>query len=116
MRHKTVLVGFLAVLFVCSSVRAAEEAQPEGSKTFVASTQSRKFHRLSCEGIKKIDKENQVVLESLRDAAREGYAPCDICHPEIEEPSGEVRPVTKPQSSATTPYIKESPTKQDVAD
>jgi hypothetical protein len=54
---------------------------PTGDKSgLVASSTSKKYHRLACRYASKIKTENRIYFESVEDATKQGYLPCKICN------------------------------------
>ncbi len=51
------------------------------SGAFVASKNSKKFHRSICTWAKKIDKKNRIYFNRSVDAKNQGYEPCEECKP-----------------------------------
>lgn len=49
--------------------------------TYVASSQSNKFHYSSCRAAKRINQNNLITFGSREEAINAGYSPCGICHP-----------------------------------
>ncbi len=49
---------------------------------FVGNSETKKFHKPSCEWAKKMNKENKVEFASTADAKKAGYEPCKVCLPE----------------------------------
>lgn len=49
--------------------------------TYVASTNSDKFHEPSCSQAKRIKEGNKITFSSREDAINAGYSPCSICCP-----------------------------------
>ncbi|MDI9616650.1 MAG: Ada metal-binding domain-containing protein [Methanothrix sp.] len=58
-------------------------AKPErdGTKQYVGSTTSRKYHLPECRYAKKIKPEHVVIFSSKEEAESRGYEPCRVCNP-----------------------------------
>ena len=52
-----------------------------GSSSYIASSNSHKFHYPSCRWGKKISEKNKVTFNSRSDAISQGYEPCKVCQP-----------------------------------
>ena len=50
----------------------------EGCK-YVASKNSKKYHKPDCKWAKKIKKENLICFKTRKEAENEGYKPCQTC-------------------------------------
>ena len=50
-------------------------------RTYIASTNSDKFHNPGCRAAKKINGENAIYFSSREEAVNNGYSPCGICKP-----------------------------------
>ncbi|MDO5849532.1 MAG: hypothetical protein Q4P18_08345 [Methanobrevibacter sp.] len=59
----------------------ADEPQQESSATYVASSNSDKFHTPNCQWAKKISGSNKITFSSRDAAVNSGYTPCSVCHP-----------------------------------
>ncbi len=62
---------------------ASTTAKADEKKTvrYVGNSESKKYHKLSCDYAKKISKENRVEFSTMADAKKAGYEPCKICLP-----------------------------------
>lgn len=58
-----------------------ESSSTSSSITYVASSNSDKFHEPSCSQAKRINEENKITFSSREDALNAGYSPCGICYP-----------------------------------
>lgn len=64
------------------AVSVVSPALPLTDGEFAASRNSKKFHRISCNWVNKIEKENLIYFLHIEDAAAAGYTPCARCmHP-----------------------------------
>ena len=59
----------------------AKKSEESSSKTYLASSNSGKFHDPSCEWAQKISGKNKVVFNSRDEAINSGYQPCQVCNP-----------------------------------
>ena len=73
-RKRTALL--LVVLFTMALATSSALAT-----TYVASSQSNKFHYTSCRAAKRINQSNLITFSSRDEAINAGYSPCGICHP-----------------------------------
>ena len=48
---------------------------------FVASSNSKKYHRSSCKFSKEIPAQNKIYFNSSNEAKKQGYEPCKVCKP-----------------------------------
>jgi hypothetical protein len=90
---------FLSFLLASGPLFAAD--------AFVASKESKKYHRIECELVKRIYKLDKVSYESSAKAEKGGYKPCHVCRPDqlietttsgLSNPS----PWSKPERPAKT--------------
>ena len=51
------------------------------STTYIASSESDKFHKPKCRAAKKINSENAIYFTNKDEAINAGYSPCGICNP-----------------------------------
>lgn len=67
------------------SASSKEEGKDVGSEDegerFMASSSSKKYHRLDCRYALKIKPENRVYFQSSTEAQEKGYLPCKSCNP-----------------------------------
>ena len=79
---KKLFVGLL--LGVCvmsfSGVGLSQE-----SKVYVGSKHSNKYHYTWCKWAQKINPNNKVVFNSVKEALDAGYIPCKVCKPPIKD-------------------------------
>ena len=53
-----------------------------GEQTYILNTNSKKFHKESCSGVKSMKEKNKEVYTGKREEVIEkGYSPCGTCHP-----------------------------------
>lgn len=52
-----------------------------GNVTFIASSNSNKFHDPSCTAVSRIKDANKITFNSRQEAIDAGYEPCGICNP-----------------------------------
>lgn len=62
-----------------SGQETSDPSQSEGR--YVGSTQSDKFHYVTCQHAKKILSVNKIWFETREDAFTKGYSPCGVCKP-----------------------------------
>jgi len=72
-----VLLLSLILLGVFAITSAADDPAPK----YYGSTKSDKYHKASCRYVKKIEAENLVMFESVKEARDAGYIPCKVCMP-----------------------------------
>ena len=58
-----------------------DSSRTSSNITYVASSNSDKFHEPSCSQAKRINEENKITFSSREDALNAGYSPCGICYP-----------------------------------
>ena len=71
----------LALLFATRPASAAPAAKAAGGTTVVASANSDKYHRLTCDYAGNILEENKVYYKTPADAERDGKYACSVCRP-----------------------------------
>ena len=59
--------------------KTEKKVEPKKIVKYVGSSESKKYHRLSCEWAKKISKEHRVEFASAAAARSAGYEPCKVC-------------------------------------
>lgn len=59
----------------------AAKPERDGTKQYVGSTTSRKYHLPECRYAKKIKAEHVVIFSSKEEAESRGYEPCRVCNP-----------------------------------
>ena len=83
-QHKT-LEDFKAAMADTLGVTldtAEPEAPAANEQTYVLNTSSKKFHKPSCSGVKKMKAKNRKDYTGTReDLIAQGYEPCGSCHP-----------------------------------
>ena len=62
-----------------SSKLANSTTSPTLSERFIASKNSKIFHRLDCSTAKRIKEENIIIFDEYEEASTDGYLPCNIC-------------------------------------
>ena len=60
-------------------------AQSQGTKEYVGSKKSNKYHYTSCQWAQKIKLENKVVFKSVKEAQQAGYVACKVCMPPAKD-------------------------------
>jgi len=55
------------------------------SKVYVGSKNSNKYHYTWCKWAQKINPQNKVVFDSVKQAQAAGYIPCKVCKPPIKD-------------------------------
>lgn len=63
-----------------SSIMATSSSNYK-SGNYVASTNSNKFHKSSCQWAKKISDYNKITFNNRNEAINQGYQPCKVCCP-----------------------------------
>lgn len=59
-----------------------EESEPaESDRSYIASTEGVRFHRVSCRYVDRVKPCKRVCFASRDDAVKEGYSPCSVCRP-----------------------------------
>lgn len=54
----------------------------DGNSTgYCANTNTKKFHRMECSSVKKMNPENMYKTDSREELINAGYTPCSICDP-----------------------------------
>ena len=73
----------IALLFATRPVSAAKAAVASAQRVeeVVASANSDKYHRLTCDYVDNILEENRVYYKSPADAERDGKYACSVCRP-----------------------------------
>ena len=62
--------------------RTTEPHTIDSKQTYILNTNSMKFHKPSCRGVKDMKEENKQEYKGTRqDVIDMGYSPCGICHP-----------------------------------
>ena len=64
-----------------TDTESPQEKQTASTVTYVASRESNKYHRLSCQYVDQILKENRVYYKTEEAARRAGKSPCSVCNP-----------------------------------
>jgi len=72
---------------------------------YVGSSEAKKYHRASCEFVKKITKNNRVEFSSPEQAEKAGYTACKVCTP------GTPKKNTKAKSGPPSAASEKSATK-----
>ena len=62
-----------------------EAKPPPQASRYVGDSITRHYHKLSCHLIVEIKPENMVWFSSPTDAIVEGYEPCKLCNPDLEQ-------------------------------
>lgn len=57
------------------------EAEEVKEAVYIGNKNSKKFHRMDCEGAARMKEENKVSFKSREEALRNGYSPCSLCNP-----------------------------------
>lgn len=57
------------------------DSSSSDSGSYVGSSNTGKFHELSCRWGQKISEKNKVTFSSRNDAISQGYQPCKVCNP-----------------------------------
>jgi len=70
---------FLVMVWMAAAAHTAGAA--DGKETYIGSTDSKKYHLVSCEWVKKIDRENRVEFSSIEEAESQGFTECLVCTP-----------------------------------
>ena len=58
-----------------------EPVEPQYTIRYAASSESDKYHRLSCHYVDQILDDNLIYFYSESSARRAGYSPCSVCDP-----------------------------------
>ncbi len=72
------LVGVLVGVSGAPAAYAAKSAAKDTVK-YIGNSDSKKYHKPSCDYAKKISKDNRVEFASAADAKKAGYKPCKVC-------------------------------------
>lgn len=64
-----------------TSLNKSDSSSSSTAHTYVASSNSNKFHDPSCSQAGRIKDYNKITFSSRDDAINSGYSPCGICHP-----------------------------------
>lgn len=96
-RILALLLALLLCLTACSNISEAEkdtkketrpgvierepDEDPEPERRYAASSESDKYHRLSCRYVDKIKSYNIVYYSSESEARADGKKPCSVCNP-----------------------------------
>ena len=59
--------------------KADQKKDVKKETRYIGSKEAKKYHKPSCEWVKKINKENRVEFASAADATKAGYVPCKVC-------------------------------------
>lgn len=51
------------------------------SSGYIGNLNSLKFHKVDCEGVRKMSEKNKVFFKTRQEAINEGYVPCKMCNP-----------------------------------
>ena len=74
---------FVPVVFFAGALHAEEQVP-----TVIGGKESKKYHLPSCDLVKRIYGPERVYFNSPEKAEKEGYKPCQMCHPEgLKEPA-----------------------------
>ena len=57
----------------------------QGATIFVGSKNSNKYHYTECRSAKRIDSQNKIIFNSVKEAQSAGYIPCKVCKPPIKD-------------------------------
>ncbi len=68
---------FVPVVFFAGALHAEEQVT-----TVIGGKESKKYHLPSCDLVKRIYGPERVYFNSPEKAEKEGYKPCQMCHPE----------------------------------
>jgi methylphosphotriester-DNA--protein-cysteine methyltransferase len=55
------------------------------SKVYVGSKNSTKYHYTWCRWAQKINPDNKVVFNSVKETQAAGYIPCKVCKPPVKD-------------------------------
>lgn len=66
---------------VTTTTDTSTQQVKQQSITYIASSESDKFHKPRCRAAKKIDEANAIYFSSKDEAINAGYVPCGICKP-----------------------------------
>ena len=90
-QNRLIIGGFIAVSLFCltsfasPAVNAADQKEAPKTVTqkketgFVGSSESKVYHKASCQFAKKIKPENLVKFKTREEAVKAGYLPCKKC-------------------------------------
>lgn len=102
-------VAMAAVPIVSATQPSATTATATASKAaekktahFIGHSQTKKYHKTSCEWAKKISKDNRVEFASAAEAKKAGFSACKVCLASSAAPQAksETAPETASQSSS----------------
>lgn len=79
-----IMAGLCAYLYTSSSDTPSSSSSKSVSSTqsrYVASSESDKYHRLTCDFADNILPENRIFYKTAEDAIKDGKQPCTVCLP-----------------------------------
>jgi hypothetical protein len=79
--RKAMQIPFLTIEDSLKPDLIEEKSPMDGSESYIASRDGKKFHRLTCMYVDRILSEHQLSLADRKTAIEHGYKPCAICRP-----------------------------------
>ncbi len=78
---------------------ATKKSDEQKTAKYVGSSETKKYHRASCEFVKKIVKGHRVEFSSPEQAQKAGYTPCKVCPPSATKKSSKAKSGTTSTAS-----------------
>jgi hypothetical protein len=89
-RARRIALAVCVVLLAAACSRYSHAVGPDAGK-YVASMRGERYHRLDCAKARKIGRRQLLYYRTGDDAYKDGFTPCQVCHPERKD---EARPGT----------------------
>ncbi len=91
-----------------------KKSDEQKTAKYVGSSEAKKYHRASCEFVKKITKNNRVEFSSPEQAEKAGYTACKVCTPGTPKKNTKAKSGT-PSATSEKSAMKSTTTKNSAS-